>query len=221
MLDRQARMHDEVRAFPSARYYSGNLNIFERNERQTAPLDLTANPEDQLEEILSTNRLIFFDVAPESRAKINYKEAFLAGMIIRKFKKLYADRFDESIVGAISPYRAQCAEIAASIPEAWRSTVRIDTPERFQGSEREFAVISLATNDGRLLKFSSEESDIGGIKVDRRLNVALTRSREGVIVLGTASSVESGSSLAALIEHIKSKGAFVDRPSVERIIENV
>lgn len=221
MLDRQARMHEGVRLFPSERFYSGNLNIFEGNERQTVPLELTANPEDELEEILSKNRMIFFDVAPEIRAKINYKEAFLAGMIIRKFKKFYGDRFDDSIVGAISPYRAQCAEIAASIPESWRATVRVDTPERFQGSEREFAVISLASNDGRLLKFAAEESVIGGIKVDRRLNVALTRAREGVIVIGTASSVESGSSLAALIDHIKSKGVFVDRSTVERIIETV
>jgi DNA replication ATP-dependent helicase Dna2 len=83
----------------------------------------------------------------------------------------------------ITPYRAQIAQIQATLRDMDFDTdkITIDTVERYQGGAREVILISLCTNQKSQLASLVSLSDEG---VDRKLNVALTRARKHLIVVG-------------------------------------
>jgi superfamily I DNA and/or RNA helicase len=90
-------------------------------------------------------------------------------------------------LGIITPYRSQIALIrkelqAKGIPQLM--DVSVDTVERYQGSEREVTLYSFCVNYRRQLKFLSNLVEENGALIDRKLNVALTRARKKLIVVG-------------------------------------
>jgi superfamily I DNA and/or RNA helicase len=90
-------------------------------------------------------------------------------------------------LGIITPYRSQIALIrkelqAKGIPQLM--DVSVDTVERYQGSEREVILYSFCVNYRRQLKFLSNLVEENGTLIDRKLNVALTRARKKLIVVG-------------------------------------
>ncbi|MEL6720631.1 MAG: C-terminal helicase domain-containing protein, partial [Bacteroidota bacterium] len=89
----------------------------------------------------------------------------------------------ENSIGIITPYRAQIAQIRDTLKDANidLNLLTIDTVERYQGGARDIILISLCTNSLSQLQSLVSLSDDG---VDRKLNVALTRARTHLIVIG-------------------------------------
>ena len=101
------------------------------------------------------------------------------------FTKIGRQRvLDEQIdVGIISPYRAQVQYLRSLIKKReffkpYRSVVSVNTVDGFQGQERDVILISLVR--------SNEEGQIGFLRDLRRMNVAITRARMKLIILGNA-----------------------------------
>ena len=98
------------------------------------------------------------------------------------------ETFDPAFtLGIITPYRSQIALIrkelqAKGIPQLME--VSVDTVERYQGSERQVILYSFCVNYRRQLKFLSNLVEEEGTLIDRKLNVALTRARKRLIVVG-------------------------------------
>jgi len=145
-----------------------------------------------LEKICAEKRVVFFPVAAEDavfNAKTNKPEAALAARIVVFFKNLY-DLNNKAwhpmqTLGIITPWRAQIAQLRASLSEAGidPASVTIDTVERYQGGAREIILVSTCVHSEHQL---AGLVSIGEGAVDRKLNVALTRAREHLIVLGNA-----------------------------------
>ncbi|MBL7797419.1 MAG: DUF559 domain-containing protein [Saprospiraceae bacterium] len=117
--------------------------------------------------------------APEEAAEI--------ARLVRYFKDLYAAQGKpwrpQHSLGIITPWRAQIAQIRQAIAAAGLDPdeITIDTVERYQGGAREVILISCCVHSaGQLAKLVSLSTE----GVDRKLNVALTRAREQVIMLG-------------------------------------
>ena len=62
--------------------------------------------------------------------------------------------------------------------------ITVDTFERYQGSERDFIRYSFCVNHRYQLKFLPNLTEENGVQIDRKLNVALTRARKRLIVVG-------------------------------------
>ena len=208
MLKFQYRMHADIAAFPKKYFYRNELEEF--NDVQRAPMpDYRMYKENVLNTIVSSSRMVFVPSKVDYRSKINEEEAKLTAGLIEHIAEIYKERFDPNItVGVITPFRAQIATIRNYLKEKYRN-VTIDTVERFQGSERDIIILSLAVKSIPQLGTIQSLNDDG---VDRKLNVAITRAKEQLIILGTEEVLRNNGVFGELIDFIKSKGGYILNP---------
>ena len=172
MLCRQGRMHPKVADFPNRAFYFGKLS--------------EVGLEHQMENI--QNATAFIPSECDGRGKVNPLEADIVCKLVKRIYELNKENFDPHMtVGVITPFRAQIALIrsklaALGIPVL--EELAVDTVERYQGSERDIIIYSFSVTDEKLLKWLPNISEERGVKIDRKLNVALTRARRRMIVTG-------------------------------------
>lgn len=192
MLHRQGRMNVEVADFPNRAFYGGLLQPLGL-PHQSGTLALAPELAGSEFADLLTKRLAFLPSQAESgmqSAKVNHSEAVLAARLAAAIYRQYraTTGFDSlQTLGIITPYRSQIAlikkEIAAlGIPDL--NAILVDTVERFQGSERDVIIYSFCVNRAYQLKFLANLTEEAGVWVDRKLNVALTRARKQMFIMG-------------------------------------
>ena len=109
-------------------------------------------------------------------------------------------------MGIITPYRHQIARIRQELDRAHVAAfdeIRIDTVERFQGSQSDCIVYSFSVNDERQLEWLPSYTEEGGQLIDRKLNVALTRARCQLFVLGNESLLSRNPIYRQLVEFLE------------------
>jgi superfamily I DNA and/or RNA helicase len=120
--------------------------------------------------------------------KTNGYEARMAADLAEKVWRKYREDFSaERTLGIITSYRSQIALIRQElelkgIPELMN--VSVDTVERYQGSERDVIIYSFSVNRLHQLDYLPNLIEENGHLIDRKLNVALTRARRQLYVLG-------------------------------------
>ncbi|MCC6463217.1 MAG: AAA family ATPase [Saprospiraceae bacterium] len=192
-LSHQGRMHADLMDFPNRHFYSGLL--------QTMPGAADHQHRDLPAGSMSDAPGVSFPDGPEPRVlfvpvvtknalpnqKTAAAEAEKIAQWVVYFKKQYETRGktwrpDHSL-GIITPWRAQIAQLRQSIAEAGLDPdlLSIDTVERYQGGARDIILISCCVHS---LSQLSKLVNLSGEGVDRKLNVALTRAREQVLVFG-------------------------------------
>ncbi|WP_116108280.1 DEAD/DEAH box helicase [Lewinella sp. IMCC34191] len=210
-LRHQGRMHREVMAFPALHFYQGALDILppaiDHHRHQIAELALVAG-DNTLQEQISAHRLVFID-APADRGsadpKINRHEADLLVGLVEAFTAVYS-RTDHPVrtgdIGIITPYRAQIALIRSRLAEAGFAPddYTVDTVERYQGSAKRIVLMSLCTNDVQQLDRMAQISEEG---VDRKLNVAMTRARDHLVLVGCPDILQTNDVYAKLLAHVR------------------
>jgi DNA replication ATP-dependent helicase Dna2 len=185
-LRRQYRMNPVICDFASETFYNGALVT--EGAARAAALALTLDPTDPLAPVLDPTRpLVLLDVPslPNERgAKVSRAQALTARRLITA---LQAGGVVPASIGVIAPWRAQVAAIRQEI-QALRpddttdaGALVVDTVDRFQGAEREVILFALGgipavpQSGGRGIDFLADP---------QRLNVALTRAKRKLIVLG-------------------------------------
>jgi DNA replication ATP-dependent helicase Dna2 len=208
MLRYQYRMHEDVAAFPKEYFYDNLIET--RNKIQNEPfLPTTIAGDALIQEVLTKNRVIFIPTNSDKRPKINEEEAKLVSALVNQIAVNQGPNFNpDKTVGVITPFRAQIAKIRQELSFKYRD-ITIDTVERFQGSEREIIILSLATRSAS--QFSAIQS-INDEGVDRKLNVALTRAKEQVIILGSEDVLEKSEIFKQLITFVKTRGGYMVNP---------
>ena len=113
---------------------------------------------------------------------------------------------DERSVGLIAPYRHQIARIRQELDKFGISafdTIRVDTVERFQGSQNDCIIYSFCVNDESQLEWLPSYTEESGQLIDRKLNVALTRARRQLFVLGNSRLLSRNPIYRILITHLE------------------
>ncbi|MFB6104366.1 MAG: AAA domain-containing protein [Halobacteriaceae archaeon] len=165
LLDRQYRMAQRVQAFPSREFYAGDLRPASRTVAQRSPTDLTddgALPH-PLDDPVS-----FHHVDGDDREHVDTAERARVADLVETY--LDAGVAADGI-GVIAPYRAQVAALGQALPDE----VTVDTVDRFQGSAADIIIVSFV---------ASTDLDSPIFEDTRRLNVALTRARHGLVLVG-------------------------------------
>lgn len=208
VLRYQYRMHADIAEFPKKYFYNNKLEEFNDIQKASLP-DYQKYNENIVNSLLASSRIVFVPSKVDYRSKINEEEAKLTCALIEHIAYIYKERFDPNkTVGVITPFRAQIATIRNYLNEKYRN-VTIDTVERFQGSERDIIILSLAVKSITQLGIIQSLNDEG---VDRKLNVAVTRAKEQLLILGAEEVLRNSEIFVKLIELIKSKGGYILNP---------
>ena len=184
LLQVQYRMNEKIMQFSSDWFYDGKVEshpsvrfrgILDYDEPM---LWIDTNGDDCREEFVG-----------ESFGRINKTEADLTLLHLEDyFRKIGKQRIlDESIdVGIISPYRAQVQYLRQRVKQCqffkpYRHLISINTVDGFQGQERDIIFISLVR--------ANDDGQIGFLSDLRRMNVAITRARMKLIILGDSETL--------------------------------
>ena len=192
LLKIQYRMNDDIMRFSSNYFYGGQVESApEVKFRSILDMDIPMTWIDTSEftDLVSDSSPVGTfkeEFVGESFGRINKAEAELTLLALQNyFEKIGKQRLlDERIdVGIISPYRAQVQYLRRLLMKReyfkpFRRLISVNTVDGFQGQERDIIVISLVR--------SNDEGQIGFLRDLRRMNVAITRARMKLIILGNA-----------------------------------
>ena len=197
LLKMQYRMNEQIMKFSSEWFYNGMVesapSVSHRGilDYDTPMMWIDTAECDGKEEFVG-----------ENFGRINRAEAELTLQTLQQYlEKIGKQRIlDESIdVGIISPYRAQVQLLRKELRKReffrpYRHLLTVNTVDGFQGQERDIILISLVrSNDG---------GDIGFLRDLRRMNVAITRARMKLIILGSSETMTSHPFYKKLYEYV-------------------
>lgn len=194
LLNTQYRMNDAILSFPNQKFYDNKLQSAEQNKNHLLKGD--------------EHPLCFIDTAgtgfeekinPEHQSRFNDGEFF----IIREHLLLSIERLMGVEIGIIAPYAEQVRFIRNQISEDEQLkllNIRVDSIDGFQGQEQDIIYFSLVR--------SNEKGELGFLKDYRRLNVALTRARMKLVLVGDSGTLANDEVYNELIEHITANGTY-------------
>ena len=196
MLNVQYRMCDEIMQFPNREFYDGQLHSdpsvkyrgildwdtaieWIESEESLESLESIENI-DRLEPPESSGELL----ASDGLSRINPAEAKQALQALRNYiERIGRDRIlhERLDIGIISPYKGQVQLLRRMLRrDAWwkplRQLISVNTVDGFQGQERDIILISMVRNN--------EQGQVGFLSDLRRMNVAITRARMKLIIIG-------------------------------------
>lgn len=201
LLTVQYRMHDDIMRFSSRWFYHNQLESApEVKHRGILEWDTPIVWIDTADSEYTEDQLA------ESRSRINKQEAeLLVAQLQTYIEKVSKERVLEENIdfGLISPYKAQVQYIRGLIKrnaffKPFRKLITVHTVDGFQGQERDVILISLVR--------ANENGQIGFLGDLRRMNVAITRARMKLIILGDSSTLTKHAFYRELYKYITKKG---------------
>jgi ATP-dependent RNA/DNA helicase IGHMBP2 len=176
MLAEQYRMHEHIMQFSNEKFYKKGLTAHASVKLHTLEIDPEWN-----------KPFLFIDTAgcgyeesvdEKSLSTQNVEEA---GFCVRYLNALLQHAGEGNSIGIIAPYSAQVNVLKELISE--NQNIQISTIDGFQGQEKDIILISCVR--------SNAEGEIGFLKDTRRMNVAMTRARKKLIIVGDSATLSS------------------------------
>ncbi len=196
LLKEQHRMHEALMRFPSDAMYQGQLRAHPTAAARTlGPL---------LSKPLDAPPVLFLDTAGKgfdekagegTESLVNEGEVELIDSHVRA---LLAAGLPAKDLAVITPYRAQAQLLRERLAHA--PDVEADTVDAFQGREKEAVLVSLVR--------SNTAQAVGFLSDLRRMNVALTRARRHLFVVGDSATLSGHEFYARFLEHVHATGAY-------------
>ena len=192
LLTTQYRMHPSISEFPNTHFYQGLLEDGVSTDQRPAPMGmLWPDWESPMAFVpVDGDELL----SPDGASKENPAEASWAVKIL--IGLVEGGEVDLSDIGIVTPYAGQVRAIRDMIPESLQS-VEVRTVDGYQGREKDVIIFSCVR--------SNKDGNVGFLSDPRRLNVALTRSRRGLVVVGDPETLRSDENWRSWIEHIRSR----------------
>ncbi len=216
-LPRQYRMHEEIQDFVNRRYYGNKLSCgsgWQSQKKFIFHKDVDSSifkgSRALLADRLKRNRRIWIQVSGGDeniqRERENEVIMDLLGILHR----------DSIAIGVVMPFRKQIQRLRNSLEREYArkdlpipDSIRIDTVERFQGGQRDVVIIAAGICDASTIEILQSimpaDPQIDEPEVDCKLNVALTRAREQVIVVGNPGALCCSPHYGALYDSIGEK----------------
>ena len=200
LLDTQYRMNEQIMNFSSRWFYDGRLKAApEVAHRTLAPWDAPLVWVD-------TSGCQFVERTNASQSRLNRAEAMLLTNILKDYvRQIFIDSslFEKTTIGIISPYKAQISVLKQLVNKSHtlapiRHNISVNTVDGFQGQERDIILISMVRDN--------EHGNIGFLKDLRRMNVAITRAKRKLIVVGNCNTLSKNEFYRELVEYFQENG---------------
>lgn len=204
MLQVQYRMHPKLSEFPSNTFYNGNLqNGVSAEERIHYSVNFTwPNP---------SKPMFFYHIAGQeefSASGTSYLNRREAEFIEKAVTALLKSTVKPDQIGIITPYEGQRCYIVShmlkngSVNTNLYKEIEVASVDSFQGREKDYIILSCVR--------SNDHNGIGFLNDPRRLNVALTRARYGLILVGNAAALAKHQLWNNLLNHFKANSLLVE-----------
>ncbi|TYG69709.1 hypothetical protein ES288_D05G252800v1 [Gossypium darwinii] len=211
LLSVQYRMHPQIRDFPSRYFYQGRL----------IDSECVANSPDEVyykDPLLKP--YLFYDITHGREShrggSVSYQNVHEAVFCLRLYeylqKTLKSLGVPKITVGIITPYKLQLKCLQREFESVLRTEegkrdIYINTVDAFQGQERDVIIMSCVR---------ASSHGVGFVADIRRMNVALTRARRALWVMGNASALVQSDDWAALIADAKARNCYMDMDSLPK-----
>lgn len=172
MLTQQGRMHADIMRVVSDAVYDGNLQTL---------LPWQLSPEATPWADVLPHRTVFVPIVGEDQAAAEAAYIVHLATLLHQRCEEQQCAFD---LGIITPFRVQNARIREQLPDHLRAIITVDTVERFQGSERDIIIYGTAVSATSELSSIESQLLVHGKSIDRKLNVAITRARQQLVLVG-------------------------------------
>jgi superfamily I DNA and/or RNA helicase len=191
-------MHEDIMRFPSTQMYAGQLRAHPAVAKRTLGEVLRPGVS------LDAPPLLFLDTAGKGfeEAKAPGTESLWnegeADLVVARVHELLAAGLNPRELAVITPYSAQARllrERLAAIEE-----LEVDTVDAFQGREKDAVLVSL-------VRCNTEQS-LGFLEDLRRMNVAITRPRRHLFVVGDSATLSAHPFYAAFLEEAQGQGGY-------------
>ena len=205
-LEVQYRMHPSLSEFPSNMFYEGALqNGVNEVERLYHGVDLGwPNPHRPMYFLVSTG---CEEIGASGTSFLNRTEASSVEKLVTLYLKngIMPDQ-----IGVITPYEGQRAFIMShmvrngSLRSELYKEIEVASVDSFQGREKDFIIVSCVR--------SNEQQGIGFLRDPRRLNVAMTRAKYGIVIIGNARLLARNPLWNSLLNHFQERDCLVEGP---------
>jgi superfamily I DNA and/or RNA helicase len=194
LLKVQYRMNEKILGFSNVQFYNQELVSDQKVKNWTLPND--------------SDPLVLIDTSGCGfEENFNYKSRSLSNegefFILREYLMSQMEKIVGSEIGIISPYAEQVRFIRAQVADdadLKKLDIQTDTIDGFQGQEKDVICISLVR--------SNTSNEIGFLKDVRRLNVAMTRAKKKLVIVGDFSTLAGFELFADLIKHVEENGSY-------------
>ncbi len=192
----QYRMHQSIMDYSNQAFYNNKL-LADDSVKEHRLGDLGVKGEE-------SNPVVLIDTSrmnPGERMRkgsTSRENPLEAGIVSEAVEQLIRKGLKPKDIGVISPYDDQIDLLKMETPKKIRDKLEIKTVDGFQGREKEAIVLSLVR--------SNKKGEIGFLSDLRRLNVALTRAKRKLIIVGDSKTLSSNKNYRKLIEYINAKG---------------
>lgn len=189
MLTVQHRMHGDLMAFSSAEFYDGLLRAH--------PSVATRCLDDRPLDVIDTAGASMDELADEQTSRSNPSQAELTARLTRQLLEqgLAADE-----IGVVTPYAGQVAILLGLLDDLVEAGLEVDSVDGFQGREKE-AIVFDAVRSNTL-------GEVGFLSDHRRLNVAITRAKQKLIVVADSATVSTDPLWNRFFDHAMATGAY-------------
>ncbi len=197
----QYRMHPRIMDFSSREFYEGSL-VAAPSVREALLQDIPGVAANEL----TGTPVHFIDTAGASYDEIldpdgkSHQNPLEAGLVMEKVQSLLEAGLQPEHIAVIAPYAAQVRLLRERRESLRLPEIEIDSVDGFQGREKEAIVVSLVR--------SNPEGEIGFLGDVRRMNVALTRARRKLIVIGDSATVAVHPFYQRLVSYFESIDAY-------------
>jgi len=198
LLDTQYRMNKVIMEFSNVYFYEGKLKAHESN------IAHHIIPDDAIIEFIDTAGTGFEETQDsETLSRFNQGEVDIFLEHIYQLIDLVPN-FSELSVGIVSPYKEQTRLIKRTIEEdsvlQEFVNIDVDTIDSFQGQERDLIYI--------LLVRSNAKGEIGFLNDYRRMNVAMTRAKKKLVIIGDSATIGNDPYYQQFIDYVEKEGAY-------------
>ncbi len=205
-LNVQYRMHPCLSEFPSNMFYEGSLqNGVTMQQRLRREVDFPWPVADF--PMMFWANLGTEEISASGTSYLNRTEATNVEKCVTRFLKAGVQPGD---IGVITPYEGQRSFVVSSMQASGAFTrdnykeIEVASVDAFQGREKDFIVLSCVR--------SNDHQGIGFLSDPRRLNVALTRAKYGLVILGNPKVLSKHPLWHHLLVHFKERGCLVEGP---------
>ncbi|QES87695.1 DEAD/DEAH box helicase [Rhizosphaericola mali] len=203
-LSMQGRMHEEIASLANQLFYQNQLQCVPL-VHQKGTLNYLKIPDNDLAQIIANKRLHFFPYSSVEKDAVG----LIANICATIFELYQLNQWTFSpkkTLGIIAPYKDLIAAIRKELHQlgiADLNEIDIDTVERYQGAQKDIILFAFGIeNEKQLLQQTSNCIEMDGNLIDRKLNVAITRARKQLFLMGNERFIGQNDIYVRLLELI-------------------